>query len=600
MVELYIDDQIVEFDNSSTIKITKENPRFGTRGSFSLDVSVPMNVEGNRAVLGNINRQDVKKQRVTRTARLIADNVVLLKGKAVVNNVTQDSVRLQLIGGNGEIGLLEEYEQTYIDEVVLPNVVKIDRDSGDSSIQINNADRYMLGHVGQYVFSPVWDETHERLMNETFSNVNLTSGVTRMFWTNQSKLAIQPNLVYVMELLLNHFGFALRNNEIEEFARHIYVANARGTKRIERMLPHWTLSEFVKEFQNFFNCTVVIDETTSEFDIVRNSDYSENIVNLTPVEEYESSIEESNGDKNVEYSNIVYSVSKSDFHKWDCIDENIRKSYQTVTYDTLNDILAAEVKSKKCFHHALADGMYIFTAADDNLPTQIDQFRPLLRTNDEEDKVKLKIVPVAQTTKQSTHVNIIRNGEVEVGDPIALWVSSLESPIEDVDGEHLRRLDLNDDDDYDDGDEGDVKTVEEAVNGDTTAEASKEDLLQVMFVDENAHYIDYEVDGDTVQMKVPLAYTDKAIVYAYEHAASSWSLSLNRCNANHYIGELFDMNYAINRNAEVVFSFLASRIPAIRSLFVINNKRYICKKMEVNVDSRGIDKMIKGTFVELS
>lgn len=48
MIELYLNNQRVFTDTSKTVKLTKENPYFTQSGSYTLDVSIPMDILENR------------------------------------------------------------------------------------------------------------------------------------------------------------------------------------------------------------------------------------------------------------------------------------------------------------------------------------------------------------------------------------------------------------------------------------------------------------------------------------------------------------------------------------------------------------------------
>ena len=49
----------------------------------------------------------------------------------------------------------------------------------------------------------------------------------------------------------------------------------------------------------------------------------------------------------------------------------------------------------------------------------------------------------------------------------------------------------------------------------------------------------------------------------------------------------------------ITFKFVADDIPDPSKIFIFHNKRYICKKIEMNVTDDGIDKEKTGYFYEI-
>ena len=45
--------------------------------------------------------------------------------------------------------------------------------------------------------------------------------------------------------------------------------------------------------------------------------------------------------------------------------------------------------------------------------------------------------------------------------------------------------------------------------------------------------------------------------------------------------------------------FIANRIPSVYAVFLIRNKRYACKKLEVQFGAEGMEKVVNGYFEEI-
>lgn len=119
MIELFLDNKPAVLHENASIKLTRENVYFTKTGSYTYDVELPMQVKENRDIFGNINRIDTATEYHVFHAVLRVDNKVLLDGKAVINQITESSVKVQLLGGNSEMNFYTKGEQIYIDELDL-------------------------------------------------------------------------------------------------------------------------------------------------------------------------------------------------------------------------------------------------------------------------------------------------------------------------------------------------------------------------------------------------------------------------------------------------------------------------------------------------
>ena len=119
MIELFLDNKPAVLRDNISIKLTRENVYFTKNGSYTYDVELPLQVKENRDIFGSINRKDVTTQYQEFHAVLRVDNKVLLDGKAVINQVTDTSVKIQLLGGNSEMNFYAKGEELYIDELDL-------------------------------------------------------------------------------------------------------------------------------------------------------------------------------------------------------------------------------------------------------------------------------------------------------------------------------------------------------------------------------------------------------------------------------------------------------------------------------------------------
>lgn len=121
MTEIRIDGKRVFADKEQVIKLTVENPYYQKTGSYTLDITLPLAVEENRAVFGYISRHDVSKQPVSLPAEITVSGAVIVKGTATVTQVSEDAVKVQILGGQASYNFANKWADTYVDELDMPN-----------------------------------------------------------------------------------------------------------------------------------------------------------------------------------------------------------------------------------------------------------------------------------------------------------------------------------------------------------------------------------------------------------------------------------------------------------------------------------------------
>ena len=126
-VQLFLNNREVSIDSSQEIKITKENPYFTLSDSYTLDVSIPLDVLQNRKFFGSLNRIEKSKQYQEYTCRLLCSNALIMEGTARIVQSTDLVVKVQLACGVSALKMSSEQEGTYIDKIGL------EKEGGNSS-----------------------------------------------------------------------------------------------------------------------------------------------------------------------------------------------------------------------------------------------------------------------------------------------------------------------------------------------------------------------------------------------------------------------------------------------------------------------------------
>ncbi len=124
MILCTIDNNVAIPSTTDKIKVTYENQFINDSGSYTYDVSFPMQIHENQVVFKNVHRFDVNKQLPDfEDCKLYADNRLIISGKGTVTSITNDTVKLQIVGGKSRIKYNSKFESHYIDEIDYPTVV---------------------------------------------------------------------------------------------------------------------------------------------------------------------------------------------------------------------------------------------------------------------------------------------------------------------------------------------------------------------------------------------------------------------------------------------------------------------------------------------
>lgn len=564
---------------NQTIKLTRENPYFTQSESYTLDVTLPMDILENRQFFGSLHRLEHSKRMSTMTCLLTVNNKPVLSGTAKITQITEKDVKVQLIGGMSEIKFMSAENRTYIDEMEMggpiqnvPSTFWHDTSSNHLSVR--------------YVAMPVYDETHDLI-------------------GNYSMFCPAPRLNDILTEVLRESGYTLVNNPFDVIPWNcLYIAPAMPSPYLSHTLPHWTVREFIEEYCHFFNCTLITDEMARTVRVIANADFfgASRQTPIVPVDEFVVELNDEASGHSLGTDNLRFDLSNSSEHDYDIISDDLRDAAPTEEYASRAEAYAAYVGKDENERlnniYKTPIGRWAGWKLDfsdigvmDELPyfTQIDVFAPLIRDAESDSETSLKIVPVAMseahTLSNRTSWWTFRMPSLE----FPAWsgcVSRSRSSVSD-----------------------ETSTIQEYVEGDANIETpEKEDRLQVFFVDDieqDSIHVDSSGHGtlnpDSREIRaVLMPFTD--FLYKRNHSGNShrqWSLSLNPTAAEYYLGQLHQNSYTFNMKAKYCVKFLAEDMPDPTQVFIIRNKRFACEKIEAQIDDQGMQQLMTGYFYEM-
>lgn len=619
MIRCYVNNQVCYPDLKSEIKLTKENPYVKNSDSYTMDISFPMAIPENARCFGSVHRPDVSKRMgLLDDCLLYADNLLLIRGSGRVTEISESTVKLQIIGGKSNVKYKASFQKVFIDRISYPAVASkyipsdIDEEYEEKAIWVDGeiAAQGYVGNKYQYVFQPIYDLTNDLIANHCckYQGKEKTGQIL-------TSAAVQPNLMMVLRCVLQHMGYKISSNVYDVAPwNELVIANARQTLNIAYALPHWTADKFINEFRNLFNASFIFDEARKTVRIVRNNEMdTANEVAYEVVEEFKTNYDES-GVEYVGSSNLEYALDGGD-RTLDEFPAEVRRNFEILDYPTYASMVRAWVSmgEKDKFTHIFHSPQGFFfhghkynDEGEDTGEYELQQFGvfgPLYRDLDVEDFLELKMYPVQM--KYDIY-NFFWYKWVEIHRSDFMWLWNF-PPLSWMDKKDLKARQwmpcVNNDKgnefiDYEE--KGYVSVSNVLEDGDTATTEDEEDDtgIALMWVAEYAH----ETDGDTLT-KVPASFTDFRNSYL-STTDKAWSMCLVDPSYNvHYMGELHSgsvqIKSTVDVNNEICYKFLMDGVPDPTRIYVFHNKRYLASRIEVKITNAGIDRLKTGYFYEI-
>ena len=586
-VKLFLDNKEIITDSSQEIKITRENPYFTLSDSYTLDVSIPLSILQNRIFFGNIQRIERMKEYREFASRLYCANALLMEGTARIVQSTEQAVKVQLACGVSALKMSSEQESTYIDSLITEK-------EGTGSILPQDLDYGPTvgeNHTGYGV--PVLDNTNDTVVNLTTEQLLV---FRRGFYTSEC-----PRLTSLAALVAAKMGYTIDMSALPAACSHIYVISATHGN-LGKKIPHWTVKEFFRQFQNFFGCTLIkIGNKTLK--LVPLDSFAQNpVTTITPLSEFQAEYSEEDNAEGVMNRNVEFELEKSDTETVD--EEILEQAKYTQEYNSSSAMSNAfqndpeEVRMHKIYK--LNGELYVGWEVSEDV-YELKRVAPFngLKRFDGAESVKLKIAPAF--IEEDVECVIWDGGTIEQSSmrySFSIHVPSVSNPYGLI-------KDWSWDGSQSTGAEENRPTLQSLVEGSETIvnDEDKSDVMSVAFVDGRAETVAaHRVEGDgQTSHTIHLAFTDYNFKRQLSNNRSMWSLSLNELRGyDFYLGQLHRLTFRCSHQVKHLFRFLSDSIPEPTDVFLIHGKRFACEKIEASIKDGNLDKLMTGYFYEIT
>ncbi len=657
MITLHIDGVPVVTKSGSTIKLVRENPIFTEAGDYTFDITVPLaGCPQNQRAIGLRHRPEVRLDDLCgkRMPFVLQTTVLHIDGTAVVTSVNQEEAKVQLLAGASDLNVSATTPQgtdVYIDEMDLGRAYE-----EEAKDYYAEGDRYMEGKpytlpprvklrqwvqesaddgqiygtagVTDCVLFPVWSSTdagfaNARGLREFFVSGTKTDEKYRYPITSSSGtyddglvFAAQPYLVVIIERVLGALGYRVDRNDIREtWMKDIFIANTRSEYKFANILPHWTVREFLDEVRRFFGVSIVVPKA-GVAEIIRRANYynaASSVISLTEVsDEHSADIDDDeDGGKDISTANVDYERPDTDdmLRLPDEVWENaIVKvfSSETILVQWVKQNIPEDKRETSAWllvdedqGHTYA---YLRSKKDDKYyMAQVDCCPPLIRGEGQysgkgrDIGITLRIIPAKMEWVRITYIKSTLNG--------SYYENSIEQDCMSVptlvSSDTLCKI-------------NETYSVDAAINSDSSSNENttdeRPDILRVAL--NTGTKWDYEAATDNTlrpskaKLPVPLgiAYCkqDDGYYIPIIGADNYDQFNLTKTKSPSIRADAIETGYHVDTRCLHCFSFTDTCPIDVAAVFLIRNRRYVCQKIEYEIDEDGVRPMKRGYFYELN
>lgn len=608
---------------SQSIKITYANQYVTDDGEYSYDITFPMSIMNNRRVFKNVSRFDVSKNtKKYDDCKLYVSGRLVLSGVGTIISVTESDIKLQIVGGKSRIKYNDRMTKHYIDEIPLGTADKpgYDVDKGwsqkfkDKISEIYRLDEdksKFLGVLGKWCFMPVRDETNDLIAN--FVGVDRTKqfiGYNAPFITN---LAVQPNLMHIFRKVVEYEGYTLKRNDFDcKPWNLLYIASAYKTRELRKALPHWSSYTFIEEFRKLFNATIVFDDIKKTSSVINASELTTaDSVEIEPLDEYTTDYDEDGSFSTSSTANLEYNLGDSaNRDNYEIISKKVFDSFEIVHSKEFmgldrqfasTTLLWSEKKKRQTIIENFGD-YYIYVEDENGNKSWklAGIWSPLIRNSSSDDYVDLNISPAAQVVENINFKTGLIGENNYYEKRCLLSIPNDKEP-------DSKECDV-DEDGYS------YTSVQDAIDDESTLDNSEDDqeYMNIFFILPGRVQTG---DGTTANLswvgeksRWPQFMTDYHINGGYRFSGIAFIddafYSLALCTKSEIgttcLRSLHDNGLKIDNKNCLQVKFKSDVIPDPSRTYIIHNKKFVCEKIELEVNDDQIEPIFVGYFYMMS
>ena len=589
-MHIYINNKLAALKQGTSFEYVSENRLFSGSDGYTLNISFPLRgCPENIAIFGHLYRADVTP------AKLVFDCEIRARGfhrfgSVVVTEINEAEVKTQFLEGRSEQNFTKTLDKIYINELKLGAPTKT------LSQYITPTEAWGDTGTADAVALPWVLDASGNVQNKA----EYKDGAFK-WHTDTKSLSWQPYLLTITKAICAAIGYAADFSawEAREDLRYLLVCNSLPSawclSGYAAALPHWCVEEFFAKLELFLDCEFDIDHRAKS---VKFGFTQDRLADIRPValdavvEEHstEVAVEEAKCEYR-EAKNLVYKDCDHDTWKYYCCDWFTKNAIGVKKFESLGEVLSAYKRYQSwdgtngrgdtlddVIYAADVDAYFLIepykrTSYKDTFGTTRYNYSCRLRpinlfggrivdTSEDAPKTEIEFVPVRIDETDSA-----RNE----------WTMFLNPS--GYDGPTSGRTDSTKSED-----EFDLPNPLRWLKaGEKQKAAEFYDRIYIGWWD-GALSADHRLPHPYAEdIEIPADWSTPRLLH--------FSLRLNDRNVNR-----LRKVYKVAPEKKTTFKFLASSVPDVRALFLINGKRFICEKITATFTEQGMSQLLKGVF----
>ena len=247
-------------DSDFNTDVIRENPLITSAGDYSYDIDVDLRVPQNRRIYKDFQRLNTLSSFSQRKAELLDNEKVLARGTEAVLSIEGTRAKIQVLSNNSELNYIFDETRSV-------------RELDFGSVQTKTTE--LAAKVSTHLYGDVVDgvevrEAYPMVSREDFggygshaSFFNTPAGFPgsyAMGFDNVDNLRPMPYLLYYIDKIVEVLGYTMGECHIDrDKYKRLLVIHGYDTLEYAKMLPDWTVSQFISEVEKFFGVVFLVD-----------------------------------------------------------------------------------------------------------------------------------------------------------------------------------------------------------------------------------------------------------------------------------------------------------------------------------------------------
>ena len=634
MLQLYIDGQRVNLSEGVTTNFYRRNPFFTNDGDYTLDIDIDLGDPDNAQVYHHAYRLDRVRRSSRRTAVLMDETTVLMKGTEVVLDMHEGKAKIQIVGGVSALN--NAMSDRRLRELDLYHGF----DQGESTIfpvcAYNISEHADFGLIDS-----------ERMVTEDGATVMkwaVVNGINRRVSPSGVLPLLsevrQPYMWALFEHVITALGFGIGTNVLHTDERYskVVMVHAIRTGYIAEMLPDWTVTQFFDEIQKFFNVILTVDATTNEVSLIHAWDYfSQGMIEIPhgDIISIKKDFDQKSDMTMVDYTAVHYALTDKMANKYAAIPKSLTKMATKVpaqlvsggrTYDanyyagiwkaitngesflsqtSIPSDVSLAIADRKIYTQTIngEERQFVLWAAEDNYCAlkMVNAFSAKESDRSDVTDVELKIVPA----------RMVSSHEVGTDEWFQYPMPAVDDEASSYFGGKFSGGITPEDEDNESGFNDEIKAGESK-----TSDRNQVNRADVMFVALYFGLVD--IDWEDPDNNYP---SGKKIALA----SPDWQVQLHRLRgapgSSHFwkssrqvhLGSVpmslaingttgmdaysYSRNPTFDTSVGYTIKFRSVIVPDVRQIFLIENRKFYCKELKYDISANRRSEIVEGVFI---